>query len=255
MAEDKGSPHGPQLFPSALKTLKRSPIWRQQQKANAKLRESLPPPQYTPEQLKTPQLPADRLVDAIAAKARAEMSSEWEPEQAPEQAIDRQAEPKEVPAQQTEETKQTKETKGTEAPEPVVEQQAEAPKDIDQQLLDQQLDLIKDPEQQAIEQVSEQAPEQAEQPAEQSSSVQPPLKQKRRGSPPIEIPHLTEALDALGKEEKEKPKLRLYPKKQVDFVIGFLSDHGVKVDKKWRKTIGRRITAWREAGSGQKPKP
>src|SRR5262249_24402629 len=92
LAEGKRSPHVPQLFPAALKPLKRSPIWRQQQKANAKLRESLPPPQYTPEQLKTPQLPADRLVDAIAAKARAEMSREWEPEQAPEQAIDRQAE-------------------------------------------------------------------------------------------------------------------------------------------------------------------
>ena len=215
--------------------------------------------------MRTPQLPDSLLPPDLAKILRERRDSELEPEgqaaeQAkPEQALDGQTGPKEVPAQQTEETKQTKETKGTEAPEPVVEQQAEAPKDIDQQLLDQQLDLIKDleqtPEQPTIEQVSHQAPEQAEQPAEQSSSVQPPLKQKRRGSPPIEIPHLTEALDALGKEEKEKPKLRLYPKKQVDLVIGVLSDHGVKVDKKQRKTIGRRITAWREAGSGQKPKP
>src|SRR5262249_14931032 len=84
MGKDKGPPDGPQLFPPSLKALKWSPIWRQEQKANAKLRESLPPLQYTPEQLKTRQLPADRLVDAIAAKARAETSWEREPEQVPE---------------------------------------------------------------------------------------------------------------------------------------------------------------------------
>jgi len=85
MGKDKGPPDGPQLFPPSLKTLKRSPIWPQQQEAIAKLRESVPRPQYTPEQLRTPRLPADPAVDAIAARARAEARQELEPEQVPAQ--------------------------------------------------------------------------------------------------------------------------------------------------------------------------
>jgi hypothetical protein len=54
--------------------------------------------------------------------------------------------------------------------------------------------------------------------------------------------------------EKEHPKLRLQPKKQIDFVIDVLGKYGVKIEKTQRKTIGRRITAWREAGSEQQPK-
>ena len=205
--------------------------------------------------MRTPQLPDSSLPPDLAEVLREHRDRELEPE---EQASE-QAETEET--KETKETKEAKETKETEAlDEPVFEQQAEAPEDIDQQLLDQQLDLIKDleqtPEQPTIEQVSHQAPEQAEQPAEQSSSVQPPLKQKRKGSPPIEISHLKEALEALGEKEKENPKLRLYPRKQVDFVIKVLGEqYGVKVEKKRRKTISRRIDAWRKAGPGQKPKP
>jgi len=87
MAEDKGKPPGPQLIPRALRDLKRSPIWRQQQEAIAKLREGLPQP-YTPvqrEQLLTSQLPADPVVDALAEQARAEAKQELEPEQVPAQ--------------------------------------------------------------------------------------------------------------------------------------------------------------------------
>jgi len=85
MSKDKPPPDAPQLFPRSLKELKRSPIWRQWQEANAKLRESLPPLQCTPQQLRTPRLPADRLVDAIAARARTEANQDLEPEQAPQQ--------------------------------------------------------------------------------------------------------------------------------------------------------------------------
>ena len=93
MGKDKGPPDGPQLFPPSLKTLKRSPIWPQQQEAIAKLRESVPRPQYTPEQLRTPRLPADPAVDAIAARARAEARQELEPEQVPaRQAIEQPTE-------------------------------------------------------------------------------------------------------------------------------------------------------------------
>jgi hypothetical protein len=60
VAEDKHRPCRPQLFPSSLDELKRSPIWRQQQEAIAKLRERLP--LYMPEEmarLRTPGLPTD----------------------------------------------------------------------------------------------------------------------------------------------------------------------------------------------------
>jgi len=92
MAENKGPPHSPQLIPRSLRDLKQSPIWQQQQKSLAKLRESLPQPQYTPQQLKTPRLPADPVVDAIALRVRAEKSWERELEPAPEQAKLRQIE-------------------------------------------------------------------------------------------------------------------------------------------------------------------
>jgi hypothetical protein len=88
MAEDKGKPPGSQLIPRALRDFKRSPIWQHQQKAFAKLRESLPSPQM-PERLKTPRLPGDPAIDAIAERVRAETSWELEPEpeQVPAQAI------------------------------------------------------------------------------------------------------------------------------------------------------------------------
>jgi len=82
----KAKPLGPQLVPRALRDLKRSSIWEQQQEAVAKLREGLPRPHYTPEQLKTPQLPADPAIAVITERVRAEMSWEREPEPAPEQA-------------------------------------------------------------------------------------------------------------------------------------------------------------------------
>ena len=104
--DDKGKPPGPQLIPRALRDLKRSPIWRQQEEAIAQLRESLPRPQYTPEQLKTPQLPVDPAIDAIAERVRAEMSWEREPE------------PEQVPAQAI---KQLTEQTAAQAPEQVAE--------------------------------------------------------------------------------------------------------------------------------------
>jgi hypothetical protein len=83
--DDKGKPPGPQLIPRALRDLKRSPIWRRLQEEIAKLRESLPRPQYLPEQLKTAQLPTDPVVDALAERARVEAQQELEPEQVIEQ--------------------------------------------------------------------------------------------------------------------------------------------------------------------------
>src|SRR5262245_53517977 len=92
MAENKGPPHSPPLIPRPLRDLHQSPLCQPQHKTLPKLRESLPQPQDTPQQLKTPRLPADPVVDAIALRVRAEKSWERELEPAPEQAKLRQIE-------------------------------------------------------------------------------------------------------------------------------------------------------------------
>jgi len=119
MSKDKPPPDAPQLFPRSLKELKRSPIWRQWQEANAKLRESLPPLQCTPQQLRTPRLPADRLVDAIAARARTEANQDLEPEQAPQQQAIEQP-PERTIEQAPEQADQLREQQAIErVPEPI----------------------------------------------------------------------------------------------------------------------------------------
>ena len=275
MSKDKPPPDAPQLFPRSLKELKRSPIWRQWQEANAKLRESLPPLQCTPQQLRTPRLPADRLVDAIAARARTEANQDLEPEQAPkQQAIERVPEPIEQ-GHEREQIEQppeqpTKQQNRIQARFRTMRNQRKKPLHRQKPMrknpyiritagsCSHRAQVPQSPPEQAIEQPAEQTPGQivepvleqieqaAEQPPEQTSeqvieqATQAPSRPRHR--PRIEFPHLDEALAALEKEPHWKS---MQLKEEIAFVMAFLREHGDNVTDDQDKTVGRRIGRWR----------
>jgi hypothetical protein len=245
MNKDKHPPHGPQLFPPSLKDLRRSPIWRQQQEVIAKLRERLP--RYKLEELErlramlgAPHLPDVSLPPELEAQLREWRYRQSEPEQASEQAIEQPAEqPPEQPVNPV-----------LEPIEQVFEQTIEQP--IGQAPPANQAQTV---EQVStwIEQVLEQIEQAAEQPPEQASeqmierAAQAPSRPRHR--PPIEFPHLSEALAALGKEPRWKS---MQPKEEIAFVMAFLRKHGNEVKDSHEKTIGRRIDRWRAARTKQK---
>jgi hypothetical protein len=209
VSKDKGPPDGPQLFLPSLEALKRSPIWRQQQEAIAKLRESLPQPQYTPEQLRTPQLPADPVVDAIAARARTEAKQELEPEQVPKQQAIEQP-PKQIEQPQEQPPKLKRRNPYTNA------------------RREQQWHPVAEPL-----------------PEETSEPTVAPTPGRPRHRPRVEFPHLPEALTDLEREPHFKS---MRPNEERAFVVARLRHYGDKVEndegKVMERTISRRINAW-----------
>jgi len=242
MAEDKGPPRGPQLFPAFLKNLKQAPILRQQQEAIARLRERLS--RYTPEQLEqlrvapgTLQFPDGLLPPELARLLREERDWQLEPEQIPEPSEHA------PPADQAQTV------------EPVaawIEQMLEQVPEQNEQTAEQPEWIEEAPEQQAIEQASpstEQTTEQASETitgltlAQIEKELETPPRLRHR--PPIEFPHLKEALTDL----KNNPRFKtMQPKEEVAFVAGRLSHYGDKVTnakgKPMDKTISRRISDW-----------
>jgi hypothetical protein len=207
---DKGKSPGPQLIPRALRDLKRSPIWRQQQEAIAKLRAHLPRLPYRPEQLKTAQPPTDPVVDALAERAQAEAKQDLEPEQVIEQPSERVIEqPTEQPTEPV-------------LPEPIESEPGNLP------LANQTSETITGLTLEQIEKELETPP-------------------RLRHRPPTKFPHLKEALTDLKNDQRFKT---MQPKEEVAFVADRLSYYGDKVTnaegKPMDKTIGRRIRDWRK---------
>ena len=91
-------------------------------------------------------------------------------------------------------------------------------------------------EQVQIEQTTEQAP--TEQPPEQIERLA-----KRRGHPPVDFPHLPEALAALG-EVRSDLRSRV-EKTDINYVVDKLRGHGDEVRMpEHEQTIRRRINSW-----------
>jgi hypothetical protein len=66
---------------------------------------------------------------------------------------------------------------------------------------------------------------------------------KKKTRPPLEFPHLNDALDALGIERGNNSILRNSPKAAAGWVMGFLHDrYGVVVPDTQQRTIERRIS-------------
>jgi len=233
VSKDKGPPDGPQLFLPSLEALKRSPIWRQQQEAIAKLRESLPQPQYTPEQLRTPQLPADPVVDAIAARARTEAKQELEPEQVPkQQAIEQPPKQIEQPPEQP--------------PKQIIRDKVDARFRTKQNRRKKPSHHLKrrNPytnarREQQWHPVAEPLPEETSEPTVAPTPGRP------RHRPRVEFPHLPEALTDLEREPHFKS---MRPNEERAFVVARLRHYGDKVEndegKVMERTISRRINAW-----------
>jgi hypothetical protein len=64
---------------------------------------------------------------------------------------------------------------------------------------------------------------------------------KKKTRPPVEIPHLDEALAALDLVRTEDRSLRDSPKAAAGWVMKFLAKHGSKVPESQQRTIERRI--------------
>jgi hypothetical protein len=219
-------PHGPQLL-LWLKDRERSPIWRQQRDAIARLREYLP--QYTPEQLEQFRAMAAsaRACAAIASAAGSARSwgafpiQELEPEQAPEQAV-------EQPAMEFDQAY------WEQASEQLIER-------VPEQILPEQIDRVSEAEQRAG-QLPEQSAEQIAEPVPKpqiEQAMQAPGRPRHR--PRIEFPHLKESLADL----EEKPHFKnMQPKEEVAFVMARLRQYGDTVEDRQEKTLSRRIAEW-----------
>jgi hypothetical protein len=242
MAEDKGPPRGPQLFPAFLKNLKQAPILRQQQEAIARLRERLS--RYTPEQLEqlrvapgTLQFPDGLLPPELARLLREERDWQLEPEQIPEPSEHA------PPADQAQTV------------EPVsawIEQMLEQVPEQNEQTAEQPEWIEEAPEQQAIEQASPSTEQTTEQASETITGLTPEQIEKElevptrpRHRPPVTFPHLQEALTDL----KNAPRFKkMEPNEELAFVVKRLQHYGDPVvnakGQSMDKTISRRIGDW-----------
>jgi hypothetical protein len=229
VSKDTSPPRRSQiLFP--LDELRRSPIWRQQQEAIARLREKLLTP-YTEEQLarlRTLGLSIDAdLSSELVEVLRQRREQQNAPESGPEPA----------------------------EPEPTLTVESEAEPELAQSL-PAEAELPSSPAGPGPTELETQPPPVEFEPAvgleAQSPAQFEPVELEAHGRPRHAFPHLDEALAGLWVAEERTPALQDNERRQALFVIKTLRRLGDKVDEgKQLKTIARRIKEERARRQGR----